>query len=195
MSLKEHRMDGIVILPRQLCRHGQDLVVCLGPGRLRRYALAAEKLVERHVQRVGQQRQKRDIGAAGAALPLGDGLIAHAEHVRQRFLCQPFFPAAGRNPRSHCQFFQLSILLHCVIIIKQTVQRNAPSSGNAPAGRSAPSARSKASCAVSLFFRQRLSRRAAVIKFIMVKDPSLPRAAAAAFESPVWPQYRGREEI
>ena len=118
VPLKEHGVDGVVILPRQLRRDGQDLAVRLRfLGRLF-LAFAAEELVEAELQRVGQQRQKLQVGAADVALPLRYGLIADAEPVRQRLLCQPFFLTAAQNARAHCQFFQLCILLCCIIIVK-----------------------------------------------------------------------------
>ena len=70
VPLKEHGVDGVVILPRQLRRDGQDLAVRLRfLGRLF-LAFAAEELVEAELQRVGQQRQKLQVGAADVALPL-----------------------------------------------------------------------------------------------------------------------------
>ena len=105
VPLKEHGVDAVVIFPRQFRRHGQDLIVCDGS-----LALAAEELIERHLQRVDKLRQQRDVGTADIALPFGNGLIAHAESVCQCLLRESFIFAVRRDTRAHCQFFQLSNL-------------------------------------------------------------------------------------
>mgnify|MGYP002580103640 CR=1 FL=1 len=70
VPLEEHGVDGVVILPRQLCRDGQDLAVRFRFLGGFCHAFASKELVEAELQRVGQQRQKLQVGAADIALPL-----------------------------------------------------------------------------------------------------------------------------
>ena len=70
VPLEEHGVDGIVILPRQLCRDGQNLAVRFRFLGGLFFAFAAKELVEAELQRVGQQRQKLQVRAADIALPL-----------------------------------------------------------------------------------------------------------------------------
>ena len=143
VPLKEHGVDGIVILPRQFRRHGQDLIVCDGS-----LALAAEELIERHLQRVDKLRQQRDVGTADIALPFGNGLIAHAESVCQCLLRQSFFFTAAQNARAHCRFFQ-------VVYPPALRYNNKVSVGNAMRG--CPASNGKSGADVSLIFRQHIA--------------------------------------
>ena len=70
VPLEEHGVDGVVILPRQLCRDGQNLAVRFRFLGGFCHAFASKELVEAELQRVGQQRQKLQVGAADIALPL-----------------------------------------------------------------------------------------------------------------------------
>ena len=70
VPLKEHGVDGIVILPRQFDRDGQNLAVRFRFLGGFCHAFASKELVEAELQCVGQQRQKLQVRAADIALPL-----------------------------------------------------------------------------------------------------------------------------
>ena len=70
VPLEEHGVDGVVILPRQLCRDGQNLAVRFRFLGGFCHTFASKELVEAELQRVGQQRQKLQVRAADIALPL-----------------------------------------------------------------------------------------------------------------------------
>ena len=70
VSLEEHGVDGVVILPRQFDRDGQNLAVRFRFLGGFCHTFASKELVEAELQRVGQQRQKLQVGAADIALPL-----------------------------------------------------------------------------------------------------------------------------
>ena len=97
LFLREYRRD----FDHLLRAHRRNFLILRNRFRHARSLFAAQNLVHADAQKRRQLRQPRNVGAAHAALPVGNGLKAHAHRFGQLHLRHSRRLAQLHNPGTH----------------------------------------------------------------------------------------------